>query len=49
MATTPKKPAVSIVSYRKKDKKKRPGIHSKRKASKNKNSKNYLKHSIGQN
>ncbi len=45
---TKTKTTVSFNTYRKKDKKKRPGINSKRKASKNKQSKNYLKRSVGQ-
>lgn len=35
--------SISIKSYRKKAKKKRPGVHSKKKNSKNKNSKHYKK------
>jgi hypothetical protein len=45
---TKTKTTVSINTYRKKEKVRRPGIHSKRKASKNKQSKNYLKRRVGQ-
>lgn len=34
---------ISIKGYREKVKRKRPGVHSKKKSSKNKNSKNYKK------
>lgn len=34
---------ISIKGYRKKSKKRRPGIHSKKKSSTNKNSKHYKK------
>lgn len=36
------------MEIRKKEKKKRPGIHSKNKAGRNKSSKNYLKKKVGQ-
>lgn len=35
--------SISIKSYRKRVKKRRPGVHSKKKSSKNKNSKHYKK------
>jgi hypothetical protein len=38
----------SVISFVKKSRKKRPGIHAKSKQSKNKNSKNYVKPYIAQ-
>jgi hypothetical protein len=38
----------SVISFVRKPKKKRPGIHAKSKTSKNKNSKNYTKQYIAQ-
>ena len=38
----------SVLSFIKKSKKKRPGVHAKSKQSKNKNSKNYVKTYVSQ-
>lgn len=38
----------SVISFRKKPRKKRPGIHAKNKMSKSKNSKNYVKAYVSQ-
>jgi hypothetical protein len=38
----------SVISFNKKPRKKRPGIHSKNKVSKSKNSKNYVKAYVSQ-
>ena len=43
-----KQPSVSSKLFLQKPRKKRPGIHSKKKSSKLKSSKNYLKRSVGQ-
>jgi hypothetical protein len=40
--------AQSTVSFLKKSRKKRPGVHAKSKTSKNKNSKNYVKTYVAQ-
>lgn len=48
MTNTKNKKSVEIRRFVKKHPKKRKGVHSKRKASKCKKSKNYLKRNIGQ-
>ncbi len=42
------KTTTSLKQFLKKPRKKRPGVHSKKRASKLKTSKNYLKRSVGQ-
>jgi len=48
MAAKPKAKSSSVRVFQVKPKRKRPGVHSKTKASKSKGSKNYLKRYVGQ-
>lgn len=48
MAAPTKKQTSSVSTLRKKSKKKRPGVHSKKKTAKSKSSKNYVKLYRGQ-